>query len=217
MSVIKLIVSYFNYNVYFTSSINVRLGEWNTDTDPDCVQYNSGKECAPSPQDIGVRKVVSHPGFSQNNHNFHDDIGLVNLIRSVTYTDYIKPICLPSFQLRSLPNEEVVVAGWGRTLSSKRSSTKQKLSIRIVDNDECSEKFRSRNCTINYNQICAGGKFREDTCDGDSGGPLMSNRGGSWFVEGIVSYGFRCGLEGWPAIYTRVNSYNDWIQQNILN
>lgn len=181
------------------------------------MQYSTGEICAPSPIDISIEEVIYYPEFREKQNNFHHDIGLIRLSSDINYTDYIKPICLPSSQLRSLPSEEVYVAGWGRTLTSKRSSVKQKLSVPIVDVESCRNKFSARNVTLNDNQICAGGKFREDTCDGDSGGPLMMVRGGSWFVEGIVSYGFRCGLEGWPAIYTRVNAYNDWIQQNLRN
>lgn len=197
--------------------MNVRLGEWNMDTNPDCIQYSSGQICATPPVDVGIEETIPHPEFGEKQNNYYHDIGLIRLSSDVAYTDYIKPVCLPSRQLRSLPNAEVFVAGWGRTLTSKRSSIKQKLSLPIVDFDTCRSRFASRNISLHDSQICAGGKFREDTCDGDSGGPLMSVRGGSWFVEGIVSFGFRCGLEGWPAIYTRVNAYTDWIQQNLRN
>lgn len=37
----------------------------------------------------------------------------------------------------------------------------------------------------------------------------------NWTLEGIVSFGYLCGLDGWPAIYTRVESYSDWIKNTI--
>lgn len=49
---------------------------------------------------------------------------------------------------------------------------------------------------------------------GDSGSPLSyyddsTNR---WYVIGIVSFGqSKCGLPDWPGVYTRVDSYIDWI------
>lgn len=47
-------------------------------------------------------------------------------------------------------------------------------------------------------------------------GPLMKSKDNFWVVEGIVSYGLRlCGQEGWPGIYTRVSSFEDWIQANM--
>lgn len=192
------------------------MGEWNTDTDPDCITYrNGGKECAPKPIDIRVQQVIAHSDYNDNNANRYNDVGLVRLASNVQYSDFILPICLPTPQLRSQPNEKVVISGWGRTLTSRRSAIKQKLTIDIADEDNCKRLFTTRQVTIQDTQICAGGKYREDSCDGDSGGPLMRERGGYWFVEGLVSFGNACGLEGWPGIYTRVSSYGDWIRSNM--
>lgn len=37
----------------------------------------------------------------------------------------------------------------------------------------------------------------------------------NWIAEGIVSFGYLCGLEGWPAIYTKVSAYTEWIDKHI--
>lgn len=197
---------------------NVRLGEWNTDTDPDCIDYPGGIQfCAASAINIKIDKIIPHSGYSRNSRNHVDDIGLVRLASNVYYNNFIRPICIPSSlqHLQLKTDEKVVVSGWGRTLTSKRSAIKQKLTIGIADRDECLKIFSSREVTIVDSQICAGGKFREDTCDSDSGGPLMRQSQGIWFAEGIVSFGRACGLEGWPGIYTRVRSYGDWIRSNL--
>ncbi len=36
-----------------------------------------------------------------------------------------------------------------------------------------------------------------------------------WVVEGIVSFGRACGLEGWPGVYTRVSSFEYWIKMTM--
>ena len=65
-------------------------------------------------------------------------------------------------------------------------------------------------------QICAGFKvesnINKDTCNGDSGSPLMIRLNGQWFHYGIVSFGSQTDCGRGPAIYTRTAYYYDWIQ-----
>lgn len=69
--------------------------------------------------------------------------------------------------------------------------------------------------------MCAGGVADKDSCGGDSGGPLVYpgviGKGGVRFIQrGIVSYGSkRCGLGGYPGVYTRVSPYMGWILDSI--
>lgn len=48
----------------------------------------------------------------------------------------------------------------------------------------------------------------------DSGGPIMRFRD-NWIIEGIVSFGYLCGLQDWPAIYTKVSAYTEWIDRHM--
>lgn len=49
------------------------------------------------------------------------------------------------------------------------------------------------------------------SCQGDSGGPLVVNG----IQQGIVSWALGCAEPGFPAVFTRVNYYIDWIQQHM--
>jgi secreted trypsin-like serine protease len=66
------------------------------------------------------------------------------------------------------------------------------------------------------NQMCAGGEGRKDSCNGDSGGPLMYYDGKHYQATGIVSFGHdNCGTDKVPGVYTRVSAYNTWIRRHI--
>lgn len=97
----------------------------------------------------------------------------------------------------------------------RQSPTKQAVSLPIVDQQTCAERYSPLGIFITDNQLCAGGVYAQDTCDGDSGNPLMKVAGNHWIIEGIVSFGRGCGLESWAAVYTRVESYDRWIRSNL--
>jgi secreted trypsin-like serine protease len=48
----------------------------------------------------------------------------------------------------------------------------------------------------------------QDSCQGDSGGPLTREG----VLVGLVSSGVGCGRKGVPALYTRVETYADWVR-----
>lgn len=93
-----------------------------------------------------------------------------------------------------------------------------KVRVPVVKNDKCQAIYSTEGKILTEKQICAGGLEGQDSCRGDSGGPLMVQVSGieNWIVTGIVSYGpSPCGTIGFPSIYTKVTSYVDWILSNI--
>lgn len=72
--------------------------------------------------------------------------------------------------------EVVYVAGFGRTLHAKMSSIKQKLRLPVYDHGQCKKKFATKNVEVTDEQICAGGEFSRDACDG-----------GEWFRSSMMS------------------------------
>lgn len=97
----------------------VRLGEFDLTKEIDC----QGNICADPILVLGVEKKIPHDGYNENNPNRANDIGLIRMDSEVKFTDYVRPICLPSSvnSPRAVTTEKLVAAGWGRTQTSKIS------------------------------------------------------------------------------------------------
>ncbi|XP_028047881.1 CLIP domain-containing serine protease 2 [Monomorium pharaonis] len=194
---------------------SVRLGEYDTDTDPDCVQDSETTQvCADDPVTVGVEEQIAHEEYRPLSRDQRYDIALLRLSYDVMFTKYIKPICLPT---NTLLNQKLFVAGWGKTESRSSSNIKLKLKLPLADKDQCDEVYGNAGVRLGYGQICAGGQRGKDSCRGDSGGPLMAverlyNGTSKWTTVGVVSFGpSPCGMQGWPGVYTKVSDFVPWI------
>ena len=47
----------------------------------------------------------------------------------------------------------------------------------------------------------------QDSCRGDSGGPLICDVDGKYVLTGIVAWGAKCAKEGYTGVYGRVHTY----------
>lgn len=46
---------------------------------------------------------------------------------------------------------------------------------------------------------------------------LYSDDYQGYFLIGVVSFGYKCAVAGYPGVYTRVSDYIDWIEQVIMD
>lgn len=155
-------------NPYLTG---VRLGEWNTSSLVDCDPADP-ESCTDDPVDIPISKVFQHPKYNENGQE-ENDIAILRLATPVTYSYFIKPICLPSDPiLRTKTNytgTKFVTSGWGRTEKKQQSDVKLKTVIDWVSINSCNDVYQRAGRTISTKQLCAGGKNKNDSCQGDSG------------------------------------------------
>jgi len=178
---------------------------------------------------VDIAKVVSHPKFTLDPVSIND-IAMVKLIRPVSFTDMIRPICI--FQDSDKEESEsrdissvFTVAGWGRTERARSSSLLQWTQLLEVTPDQCSLVYAAaasngqlgplQDISILQSQLCAQGEGGTDSCSGDSGGPLMEQINTLWYLSGVVSFGTNECDSSLPGVYTNIKFFYDWILETI--
>lgn len=150
---------------------SVLLGEYDLRTNPDC-DSNDPSDCADPVTEVPVKETIKHEDHQTNQE--HNDIALLRLQWPVTYSYFIKPICLPfasTLRHKSHINERFDVAGWGRTEFDSRSNVKLRVTVEGVGQDHCESVYQTAvpKQQIIDTQMCAGGSPNKDSCSGDSG------------------------------------------------
>ncbi|XP_016952777.1 serine protease snake [Drosophila biarmipes] len=191
-------------------SVNiVRLGDLEFDTNNDDAD----------PEDFTVKNFTIHPGY--NHPAIYNDIAVVRLGKPVTFNEYKHPACLPFVDGRSVGS--FIAIGWGQLEIVPRTENKQLQKVKLYNyKTRCSMTAdKNEELPEGYNattQLCIGSSEHKDTCNGDSGGPVLiyhKDYPCMYHVMGITSIGVACDTPDLPAMYTRVHFYLDWIKQQL--
>jgi len=140
----------------------------------------------------------------------HDDIALIKIQGSFSFSRTVQPVCLPSRGQEWGSRQSFLVSGWG-SLSSGGSSPDKLMQVTVPKYDQryCEQDYGANK--IWEHVICAGFENGgKDSCQGDSGGPLVARIGGRFTLAGVVSWGYGCAKAGYPGVYTHVSHYIDW-------
>ncbi len=174
---------------------------------------------ATADQRFGWAAAIVSPGYASGGGGF--DVGLIRLARPA-----------PGPQLRLLrasetglftPGTRALTAGWGYTEDPQDGGTLSTGQLRAVELDIVSDL----DCESSFARAGQGGLLRfetevcaiaenKDSCNGDSGGPLMVGDGGGLpALVGAVSFGIGSGSilrgnrscnEGPPGVYSKVGA-----------
>ncbi|XP_037776281.1 clotting factor B-like [Penaeus monodon] len=151
----------------------------------------------------------------------YNDIAIITLKQKVEFTAAVRPYCLPRRDLQ-LDGRVCTVSGWGRTSSNDLASTiLHNVEVEVLPQVECAETYSSAGDIfateypegITDSLLCAG--KLADVCRGDSGGPLVLTEFLTMHTVGVVSTGYGCGDAKFPGIYTRVDQYTQWINDEL--
>ncbi|CAN7985161.1 unnamed protein product [Ixodes pacificus] len=161
---------------------------------------------------------------------FMEDIAVLRLKTPVNLTDNIQPICLPENCVEPSLTVATYIAGWGKVEKNKEGEkgedgssqneereeptselwisvqtvptwTLRERKITLINSTTCQKQL---NRSVPYHTMCSTG----GTCDGDSGGPLMYESNGTWFLVGIHSAGSpNCYEPQLPGRHIKVSYY----------
>ncbi|KAL0859125.1 hypothetical protein ABMA27_010961 [Loxostege sticticalis] len=167
---------------------------------------------------MGVIQKILHPLFQfRMTQPDRYDIALLKLSRPITYMSHILPICLPEADIE-LRGRAGVIAGWGKTDTSNGHTGTNLLraaTVPILSKEQCITWHQSKQISVEIHSemICAGhSDGHQDACLGDSGGPLIVMDNGRYYLVGITSAGFGCGVDHQPGIYHNVKVTANWIK-----
>uniref|UniRef100_A0A674MPX5 Zgc:100868 n=1 Tax=Takifugu rubripes TaxID=31033 RepID=A0A674MPX5_TAKRU len=171
----------------------------------------------PNEEALRVTQIINHPDYDSNTIN--NDISLLQLAETVSFTTYIQPVCLAAPESTFHTGTDSWVTGWGNIGSGVPLPFPQNLmevEVPIRGNRECNCNYGVGRITDNM--VCAGLRSGgKDSCQGDSGGPLVIKQNSRWIQAGIVSFGTGCAQPDTPGVYARVSQYKTWINSHITS
>ena len=106
--------------------------------------------------------------------------------------------------------------GWGYLSSGGASANAlMQTSVPIKSDAACRKSYPN---SIDDSMMCAGyDQGGIDSCQQDSGGPMVCEYSGRFHVEGVISWGMGCGSPGKFGVYAKVRHVKRWISQTMQN
>ncbi|MEV5161078.1 serine protease [Streptomyces sp. NPDC053728] len=151
-----------------------------------------------------VEAYMVHPNFNANTNL--NDIALIKLRRPATLNDAVRPIQLDTIA-SSHAGKTVEALGWGSaSYGGPVSSRLRKVPLSVVPPKECRTTYPQLNGSTQLCTYTAG----SDTCQYDSGGPVVEPADGRPILIGVITASSGCATSS-PTIHTRVAAYRQWI------
>ena len=161
-----------------------------------------------------VRRSKRHPNY--NSRTLENDFVLLRLWEDVPMSTEVT-LSLNSQYVVPSEGDPVTTLGLGTLQQGGDvSNILRDVEVFAINSEVCNRSYNGE--VIDDVMFCAGvpggGK---DSCQGDSGGPVVVRNGNSHSLVGVVSWGIGCALPGYPGVYARVSSANDWIKEVVCN
>lgn len=164
----------------------------------------------------GVSQIIAHPSYNGYRIEAGYDIALLRLSSPLTPSASVAVVPIVTGEDRAAgitsPGTLASVSGWGATREGGYgTSTLKAVSLPLVSTSQASQLYRLQ---LPDGVLAAGfvGEGGADACQGDSGGPLVVSGPRGPQLAGVVSWGYGCARANYPGLYTRVSSFESWLE-----
>ncbi|XP_075711039.1 granzyme A-like [Rhinoderma darwinii] len=164
-------------------------------------------------QIFDVSRSIQHPQY--NSSDLKNDLRLIRLRGRAKIGKTVQLLPLPDTFEDIKEGTVCETAGWGWTEENSEADSLREVNITILNREKCQTIWKNR-ADITKNLICTTvGPKGQDTCIGDSGGPLICNG----VFRGVTSFGENvCGKPNDASIFTRLTrEYVSWINSTTLD
>uniref|UniRef100_A0A674EWF1 Transmembrane serine protease 2 n=1 Tax=Salmo trutta TaxID=8032 RepID=A0A674EWF1_SALTR len=161
-----------------------------------------------------VSHIVTHDYNTETGNN---GIALIRLIKPLQINDQIRPVCLPNVRLDFTAPQTFWISGFGSTVSSGKSYfiSLMEAEVSLIDRT-ISNSSSVYNGKITQDMKCAGRlEVGVDSCQGYSGGPLVTEKDSVWWLVGDTSWGDVCAQRNKPGVYGNVAFFLGWIYEQM--
>ncbi|KAI1697818.1 trypsin domain-containing protein [Ditylenchus destructor] len=168
-----------------------------------------------------IAEHVQHPEYvTQRSHGTlarcDNDIAIIKLATPLSFSEYIKPICLTSrfAEHTDTQAEHAIIAGWGfRDVPDVRTPVLLEGTAYFQNFETCQQEHMGFPMHKRMH-LCTNGR-KNHVMKGDSGGPIfvqIQDKQGQirWHAVGVNSFGN--GISPGAEVSTRVSSYCDFIE-----
>jgi len=167
------------------------------------------------------KRFIPHPDYDPTDND--NDFAIIQLHIGLVFSARVNPVCLPNPDY-DYDDVLATVSGWGLLTSTGPPPFQlQKVNVNTMTNVQCttSPNLWLPN-EITDNMICAADDGK-DACEGDSGGPMVTNEEGFYSLIGVVSFGLEdefgnpeCAISEFPGVYSRVTAALAWIENYVI-
>ncbi|CAH0731506.1 unnamed protein product, partial [Brenthis ino] len=153
-----------------------------------------------------IAEVIKHPNYVETPRSA--DIAVVRVTEPFRISDSINVLFIPP-PGTFLPDGMLTkVVSWGfESESGPQLETLKTVNLIKLPFADCQKIFEgAQNVTIDEAMLCASAPGK-GICRGDSGAPMVHNS----VLIGLSSFFKVCDSDDYPDVFTRIDSYTDWI------